>query len=148
VIQRADWDWQHELARTEDEDAEIARLLLDPLEDAGLVDLVEGDVDLAPGIQLHHAPGHTPGHQIVRLDSEGRRAVITADTFNHPAQLPHPEWPSGPDDIHEQAAATRRAVIAELASRPGTQVAPTHLADAFGEVRIDDDGVAGWIPRA
>ena len=147
MIQRADWEWQHELAGQDEEDATIFRLLLEPLESAGLVDLIEGDVDLAPGIQLHHAPGHTPGHQIVRLHSKGRRAIVTADAFNHPAQFSHPDWPSGPDAIHPQAAATRRALIAELFSRPGTPIAPTHLAEAFGEVRSGADGLATWVPR-
>ena len=147
VIQRADWEWQLELAAQDEEDATIFRLLLEPLESAGLVDLIDGDVDLARGIQLHHAPGHTPGHQIVRLHSKGRRAIVTADAFNHPAQFSHPDWPSGPDAIHPQAAATRRALIAELFSRPGTPIAPTHLAEAFGEVRSGPDGLATWVPR-
>ena len=146
VIQRADWDWQHELAGQGEEDATILRLLLTPLADAGLVDIVEGDVDLVPGIQLHHAPGHTPGHQIVRLSSKGGRAIITADAFNHPAQFGHPDWPSGPDAIYPQAAATRRALIAELFSHPGTPIAPTHLAESFGEVRPGPDGLAAWVP--
>jgi glyoxylase-like metal-dependent hydrolase (beta-lactamase superfamily II) len=147
VIQRADWEWQHELARQSEEDATILRLLLEPLGAAGLVDLVEGDVDLAPGIQLHHAPGHTPGHQVVRLGSRGRRAIVTADAFNHPAQFSHPDWPSGPDAIYPQAAATRRALIAELFSHPGTPIAPTHLAEPFGEVRAGLGGLATWVPR-
>ena len=147
LIQRADWEWQQQLASEGEEDATIMRLLLTPLADAGLVDLVEGDVDLAPGIQLHHAPGHTPGHQVVRLSSKGRRAIITADAFNHPAQFSHPDWPSGPDAIHPQAAATRRALIAELFSHPGTPIAPTHLAESFGEVRAGLAGLAAWVPR-
>jgi glyoxylase-like metal-dependent hydrolase (beta-lactamase superfamily II) len=146
VIQRADWDWQHEMAAKGEEDATILRLLLTPLADAGLVDVVEGDVDIAPEIQLHHAPGHTPGHQIVRLSSEGSRALITADAFNHPAQFAHPDWPSGPDAIYPQAAATRRALIAELFSHPGTPIAPTHLAESFGEVRSGPGGLAAWVP--
>jgi glyoxylase-like metal-dependent hydrolase (beta-lactamase superfamily II) len=147
VIQRADWDWQRELATQDEEDATIFRLLLEPLESAGIVDLVEDDVDLVPGIQLHHAPGHTPGHQIVRLSSKGGRAIITADAFNHPAQFSHPDWPSGPDAIYPQAAATRRALIAELFSHPGTPIAPTHLAEPFGEVRPGRGGLATWVPR-
>jgi glyoxylase-like metal-dependent hydrolase (beta-lactamase superfamily II) len=147
VIQRADWDWQHELAAQDEEDADILRLLLEPLGSAGIVDLVDGDVDLAPGIQLHHAPGHTPGHQIVRLSSKGGRAIVTADAFNHPAQFSHPDWPSGPDAIPPQAAATRRALIAELFSHPGTPIAPTHLAESFGQVRPGPGGLATWVPR-
>ena len=32
------------------------------LADAGRVDLLEGDAELAPGLSVRAAPGHTPGH--------------------------------------------------------------------------------------
>lgn len=147
VLQRADWDWQHQTARENDEDAQILNRLLSPIGDAGLVDLVDGDIELAQGIALHHAPGHTPGHQIVRLASKGRRAILSADTFNHPAQFAHPDWPSGPDAIPAQAATTRRAVIAEVLSHPGTVIAPTHFSESFGQMKSGPDGLAAWVPR-
>ncbi len=102
---------------------------------------------LAEGIELHLAPGHTPGHQIVRVRSRGAFAIITADTFNHPIQLPHPEWPSGTDADPAEAVRTRSALLADLAARPGTTVAPTHFAEAFGEVQGGEDGAATWRPR-
>ena len=101
---------------------------------------------MAEGITIHHAPGHTPGHQVVRVRSQGRRAIVSADAFNHPAQFSHPDWPSGADAIHPQAALTRRALIAELLSNPGTTIAPTHFAEPFGRMKTGPDGLAGWIP--
>lgn len=146
ILQRADRDWQHQTATENEEDADILRTLLAPLEEAGVVDLIDGDLELADGISLHHAPGHTPGHQIVRLASKGRRGLVSVDAFNHPAQFAHPDWPSGPDAIPAQAAATRRAVIAELLSHPGTVVAPTHFAESFGQMKSGPDGLASWVP--
>lgn len=147
LLQRADRDWQAELARVDEEDATIDTLLLQPLERSEQLVMLDGDHDVAEGIQLHPAPGHTPGHQIVRLRSKGTRAIITADAFNHPIQMPHPDWPSGPDSVPAQAAATRRTLLAELFSHPGTTIAPTHLAEAFGEVRPGPDGLATWFGR-
>jgi glyoxylase-like metal-dependent hydrolase (beta-lactamase superfamily II) len=146
LLQRADWDWQHREAKENDEDAQILNTLLTPLGEAGLVDLIEGDVDLSDGISVHQAPGHTPGHQVVRLASEGLRAIVSADAFNHPAQFSHPDWPSGPDAAPVQAAATRRAVIAEVLSHPGTVVAPTHFTESFGRVKSGPDGLSAWVP--
>ncbi len=146
LFQRADWDWIHEEARSSEEDATMVDVLLRPLADAGLAELIDGDLELAEGIQLHHLPGHTPGHQIVRLRSQSRRGIVSADTFNHPGQLPHPDWPSGPDWHHAKAAASRRALLAELLSAPGTTVAPTHLTASFGTVRTGRDGLAAWVP--
>ena len=130
IVQRADIEWLRKLAYESDEDRAVWGLLA-PLEDAGMLDPIEGDHRLADGVELHHLPGHTPGHQILRVVAGAERLTISADTWNHPAQLAHPEWPSGPDDDHAGAAEARRLLQRELADHPGTIVAPTHLAEPF-----------------
>jgi glyoxylase-like metal-dependent hydrolase (beta-lactamase superfamily II) len=146
LLQRADRTWQAELAREEAEDREIDELLVQPLERSGQLTLIDGDHQVAEGVDLHPAPGHTPGHQVVRLHSRGARAILTGDTFNHPVQIPHPDRASGTDAVPAQAAATRRAVLAEVLSHPGTTIAPTHLAEPFGRIGSGPDGLAGWRP--
>ena len=146
LVQRADREWQAALARDEEEDRVIESLLLRPIERAGLLTLLDGDHPLGDGVEVRLAPGHTPGHQIVRLSSGGAQAIIAADTFNHPIQLPHPEWRSATDAIPDQAAATRRSVLAEALSGPGTMLALTHFPRPFGRVEIGHDGLATWLP--
>lgn len=149
VIQRADLDAARTAGTSSDaadEDVAVWETLLAPLEAAGLFDVVEGDADLTDAVGLHHAPGHTPGHQVVRIASEGARIVISGDTWNHPAQLAHPDWSSGPDGDPAGAAATRRSMLAWLLSHPGTILAPTHFAEAFGTVASGPDGLAAWEP--
>jgi glyoxylase-like metal-dependent hydrolase (beta-lactamase superfamily II) len=148
LVQRADLEWQRAAAHESEEDEAIWRILLAPLEAAGVIDAVDGDTDLVEGIQLHLMPGHTPGHQVVRLRSDPDRAIIGSDIFNHPAQVSHPDWFSATDTDHALAAASRRAMLAELASHPGTLYAPTHLTEAFGDVKNGPDGLTGWVPRA
>lgn len=143
LLQRADLDWVHELAVTSEEDA-VIDAHIEPLVRDGLLTLLDGDHDVSAHVQLQHLPGHTPGHQIVRIAAETHRMVLSADTWNHPAQLANPDWPSGPDADHAQAAAARRALLANLRSQPGTIVAPTHFAEAFGEIGSGPDGVATW----
>lgn len=50
-----------------------------PLDEAGLVELVDGEAEVMPGVFVHLAPGHTRGHQIVELRHEDRRAVYLGD---------------------------------------------------------------------
>ncbi len=39
------------------------------------------------------APGHTPGHMVFHVRSEGKRLVATGDTANHYIlSLQHPDW--------------------------------------------------------
>jgi glyoxylase-like metal-dependent hydrolase (beta-lactamase superfamily II) len=43
-------------------EAELARQQLLPVDRAGMLDLVDGEQEVAPGIGVIPAPGHTPGH--------------------------------------------------------------------------------------
>ena len=147
LLQRADREWQSELACEDEDDVAIDSLLRQPLERSGQLQLLDGDLDLADGIQLHHAPGHSPGHQVVRLRSKGSRAIVTADAFNHPIQVSHPDWLAATDAVPARAAMTRRALLAELLSYAGTVVAATHLTEAFGIVRSGPDSLAAWFGR-
>jgi glyoxylase-like metal-dependent hydrolase (beta-lactamase superfamily II) len=145
VLQRADHDWEEHAAREGENPTWTT--LVEPLSAAGVLDLVDGDHRLTDAIELHHAPGHTPGHQVVRIASDGGRALLSADTWNHPVQLPHPEWWAGSDDDHAAAEATRRALLAEVVDRD-VLVAPTHFGEGFGHVTTGADGAAGWSPSA
>jgi glyoxylase-like metal-dependent hydrolase (beta-lactamase superfamily II) len=134
LVQLADVEWQREAAASDPFAASIWRLL-STVEDAGAMDVIDGDRALSPGLSLRHLPGHTPGHQILMVEDADARMVLSADTWNHPLQLAHPDWPSGPDNDHAAAAAARRTLLADLVAHPGTVVAPTHFAESFGEVR-------------
>jgi len=39
----------------------------------------DGDVDLAPGISLHHIGGHTDGMQVVRVNTRRGNVVVASD---------------------------------------------------------------------
>jgi glyoxylase-like metal-dependent hydrolase (beta-lactamase superfamily II) len=56
----------------------IKEMLL-PLEEHGLLRLVDGDAEISPGIQLKVTGGHTGGHQVVMINSQDRRSVYTGD---------------------------------------------------------------------
>lgn len=145
VIQQADRDWLRDGA-PHDADAAAGMRLLQPLIDTGILEVIGGDHRIGVALELHHLPGHTPGHQILRISSEGHRLILCADTWNHPSQFARPDWPSGADNDAPQAAASRRALLAELRSHPSTVIAPTHFAEPFGEVRLNADELASWHP--
>lgn len=42
-------------------------------------DLIHGDVELSPGVQLLYCPGHTPGSQAVRIRTKQGWATISGD---------------------------------------------------------------------
>lgn len=88
---------------------------IQPVVDAGMVDLVDVDAEVAPGVTLVPTPGHTPGHCSVRIDSGGAAALITGDFMHHAVQVAAPEWCSHFDSDQAAAEQTRRDFIEEHA---------------------------------
>ena len=110
-----------------------------PVFDAGLVDLVATDHRLCDEVRLIPTLGHTPGHVSVAIDSGGMQALITGDFVHHPCQMAHPEWASSADHDTGVSTATRHAMFGALADRP-TLVIGTHFAGATaGHVVRDGD---------
>lgn len=63
----------------------------DPLFEAGVVELFDGEAEPAPGVSAIRAPGHTPGMCVVRLDGgDGDQGVFFADLIPTAAHVPLP----------------------------------------------------------
>ena len=90
-----------------------ARRNLMPLE--GHVELLDRDTELAPGVRAVAAPGHTPGHMVITVMSDGEQLVWTGDAVIHPIQVSRPEWYAAFDLRPEQAVSTRRKLLARAA---------------------------------
>jgi glyoxylase-like metal-dependent hydrolase (beta-lactamase superfamily II) len=74
--------------------------------------LVEGEKEVAPGVRLVKAPGHTPGHSAFHVSSGGQQLMISSDTAYVPALLaPHPEWQGAYDQDGALAVATRKTLL-------------------------------------
>jgi glyoxylase-like metal-dependent hydrolase (beta-lactamase superfamily II) len=110
-----------------------------PVYDAGLVDLVETDALISDEISLIPTSGHTPGHVSVRIRSRGEEALITGDFMHHPCQIAHPEWASTADSDPQQGQRTRESMFGQLAGTP-VLVIGTHFAGATaGHIVRDGD---------
>jgi glyoxylase-like metal-dependent hydrolase (beta-lactamase superfamily II) len=60
-------------------------------------------------VTIRDAPGHTPGHVMVAVESDsGPDAVITGDVIHHPFQFAALDLPQAGDHDRALAAATRR----------------------------------------
>ena len=135
-MSRADWEyWTSEdvLGAVSAIGAAVAREQLPPLAAAGVLDLVEREEEVSPGILVVPAPGHTPGHLAVEV--VGERLYLT-DALLHPLQGSRPEWGHGLDDDREAAAATLRALLGRAASND-LPVACSHVEGVF---RVEPSG--------
>jgi glyoxylase-like metal-dependent hydrolase (beta-lactamase superfamily II) len=50
-----------------------------PLAEGHLLDLVDGETEIAPGLRVLPTPGHTPGHQSVLLDTGAGQVLFFGD---------------------------------------------------------------------
>ena len=115
-----------------------------PILDEDRAVLVEDGFEIAPGLVLRDAPGHTPGQMLLDARDGGERALFTADIVHHPMEMIRPHWNSVFCEQPEQARQTRRAVL-EDAAATGARIVPAHFGGPHS-VHVVRDG-EGYRPR-
>ncbi len=105
-----------------------------PLDELGLLELMEGDQALTSQLTTLPTPGHTPGHMSIVISSQGEKALILGDVLHNPVQAHETDWVSRADMDPEQTRITRRSLMERL-EREGTLVAAVHMpAPGFGKI--------------
>lgn len=113
VVRRGEWDVAH--LDNERLRASYLAANFDPVEEAGLLELVEEDAEVAPGVRLMLTPGHTPHHQSVRVDLGGEGTLCyLADLVPTAAHVPLP-WIMGYDVEPLATLETKRGVLGRAA---------------------------------
>jgi methylmalonyl-CoA epimerase len=108
VVRRGEWeDALHPSVRTR------ASYLLDnyqPLADAGVLQLVDDDQTIMPGVRVKRTGGHTRDHQMIVIESGGRKAAFVADLIPTTAHLPD-AWVMGFDLNPLETLAAKQAFV-------------------------------------
>jgi glyoxylase-like metal-dependent hydrolase (beta-lactamase superfamily II) len=145
VVQRQ--DWEHFMQPTMMEQRPVLGLCAAPLQDAELLDLVDGDQALSAGITTLLTPGHTPGHQSVLISSGDEQAVILGDVSGGPFQIVHPDWSATSDEDPVLSARTRSALFDRI-ERHGLKVAAGHYPfPGFGGI-VRVEAKRRWQPMS
>ncbi|MEX2216535.1 MAG: MBL fold metallo-hydrolase [Phycisphaeraceae bacterium] len=87
-----------------------------PLHDAGLLDTIEGDRELLPGLSVRLTNGHTGGHQAIILGHGDRRAIYLGDLCPTTAHL-RTFWSMGYDQFPLAQRRSKLAVLGEAADK-------------------------------
>lgn len=83
VVQEEEWDYMfHPVSYQKWAYTSSIGVCLDKDLDFFQWQFVRGWVDVLPGLRLIPAPGHTPGHQAVMVQTEEGRLIITGDSVN------------------------------------------------------------------
>jgi glyoxylase-like metal-dependent hydrolase (beta-lactamase superfamily II) len=89
-------EFEHARNPTERDRASYFPENFEPMHASGQWDLIDDDREIAPGVELIRAPGHTKEMMIVRLSGGGQTAIFLADLVPTTAHLPYP-WVMGFD---------------------------------------------------
>lgn len=119
---------------------------LNPYVQAGKFKPFEGNTELVPGIRSIATPGHTAGHSVYMVESQGQKLVLWGDLMHVAAvQFEHPSVTIQFDTDSKQAAKQRAKAYAE-AAKHGYLVAGAHLSfPGLGHVRKQGSGYR-WLP--
>lgn len=104
------------------------------LQEAGRVETIDSDGEIAPGISTIHAPGHTLGHRCVVVSSGDERLFLLGDAVTCPVQLEEPEWSAMSDVDPKLAKRTREALWRELEGSDDHALASHFPGLEFGRV--------------
>ncbi len=108
------WEWEDAIHPNERTAAAYFSSHLRLLEEHGLLQLVEGDAEVVPGIAVRRTGGHCRGHQLVEIVSEGRRLVYLGDILPTAAHLRLP-YIAGVDTHPLQTLEVKRRLLPRLA---------------------------------
>ncbi len=140
VIGRADWDGNP----ARDDPASDLSTHLGTLERLGLLDLAQGDDEVVPGVTMIAAPGESPGHSIVRVESAGERFYSLGDLFHHTCEAEHLEWVMTERDTPAMIA-SRRRLVAEAVPSWAILVFTHNVFPGWGRIVASGAGYR-WVP--
>jgi glyoxylase-like metal-dependent hydrolase (beta-lactamase superfamily II) len=81
-----------------------------PLVDMDMVEVVDGDKELAPGVSVRATNGPSPGHQVVTIESGSERVVFAGDLIPTSFHLP-PAYIGAFDDSPNDTLAGKHQLL-------------------------------------
>jgi glyoxylase-like metal-dependent hydrolase (beta-lactamase superfamily II) len=87
-----------------------------PLAEAGVLELVDEDQTIMPGVRVQRTGGHTAHHQMIWIESNGQHAAYPADIMPTAAHLP-PAWIMGIDSYPMETLDAKKAFLSAAAER-------------------------------
>lgn len=138
VLGRADWEGPPEGHLGPEQRARIGAVA-----EAGLLDLLDGEREIVPGVRMIPAPGESPGHSIIRISSNGETLYAVGDLFHFAAEVAHPDWMVPWADA-TQMLASRRQLFDDLVATDAVIVFSHESFPPWGRVVPDESGGFRW----
>jgi glyoxylase-like metal-dependent hydrolase (beta-lactamase superfamily II) len=118
--------------------------LLGPIERADKLRLVAGDCRIADGVWILAAPGETPGHQVVRIETEAHDVYYLGDLVHFPGEATHPEWIAEASRDEPALIRSRRRLFAADIADHAVYVTSHGRFPPWGELVVGEHGARSW----
>ena len=153
VLDRADW----ELHFTPDGEqrplapspfAAVNQVMRDRLQfimQSGLLDLVEGNHAVVPGVTTIPTPGETPGHRAVRIESGGAVCWHLGDIAHYAVEFEHPDWLTPTRRDAEAMLASRLRILPQIVAEDALVTWSHARFPGWGQI-VPTDGGYRWQP--
>ena len=142
IVRRGEWE-----DATHPHERNRASYLADnylPLAEAGVLQLVDDDATIMPGVRVRRTGGHTMHHQMVLIESAGRAAAFVADMMPTTAHVSSP-WITGFDLYPMDTLAAKKQFVREAIDKDILVFFEHDPAVAAGYIR-EQDGKRRVIP--
>jgi len=135
IVRRGEWE-----DATHTHERNRASYLADnylPLAEAGVLQMVDEDATIMPGVKVQRTGGHCRHHQIVLIESKGKTAAFVADLMPTTAHLPD-AWIMGFDLYPMDTLAAKKQFVKDAIERETLVFFEHDPAVAAGYIRETD----------
>ena len=119
-------DWEHFTKPENLDSAPAVREHVVPLQELGVMELVDSDHQITDEVTTLATPGHTPGHQVVLISSLGQKAMVVGDVLHSQVQVQEADWCANVDTDKAQSRRSR-ADLLDRSENEGYLIAAGHF---------------------
>ncbi len=132
-------EWQDATSQSPELQTAYPMQNLAPLAEAGLVDCVESNVEIVPGLRTRLTGGHTRGHLALVFESQGQGAMFIGDVCASTAHL-HPMWNLSYDTYPLETRRVKPQLLADAARHEWWVIWPHDWRTAAGRLENNPKG--------
>ena len=107
LVPRADWEYFKQPSM----DYHAFDESVFPLEELGVMELIEGEHTINQELITVPTPGHTPGSVNVVISSQGEKGAVVGDMIHMKVEVENPDWCPGADVDKVQSARSRTTML-------------------------------------
>ncbi len=117
----------------------------EPLRDAQQVELILDEAELAKGVRIIPAPGHTEGHCVIELESGGRYGLCVGELSQLPVMLERLAWISAFDVLPLVSLSTKRRMMDWAVEKRALLISVHAPFPGLGRLVAEESGRRKWL---